>query len=170
MTTIRRAQRTPRPRTIDARGTALRAAVKQARLEQRARLIGAGLDLAPRRGKFNNAHCTYRGERYDSIGEAEYAHKLDILLNSGQIKLWQRGTAMVLVDAPKARDRITYKPDFWIVPASGYSYFVDYKGSKATETAAWKIKVKLWKQRYPKDELRVVYPDGSTKIVAAVTS
>jgi len=157
---VGRAQRLPR---------SLNAALRKARLEQRARQIDAGL-LPSKPGKFHNVKTVYRGERYDSIGEAEYACKLDQMEKAGTIAYWQRGTPMVLVDAPRARDRITYKPDFWIMPTTGWSYFVDYKGSRVTETAAWRIKVKLWKQKYPTDELRVAYPDGSEKVVAPRTA
>jgi hypothetical protein len=166
---VGRARRLPR---------SLNAALRKARLEQRARLLLTAGDeyekwLTEQRkktGKYHNTRTIYKGERYDSLGEAEYAWKLDQMEKAGTIAFWQRGTTMVLVDAPRARDRITYKPDFWIMPTTGWSYFVDYKGSRVTETAAWRIKVKLWKQKYPTEELRVAYPDGSEKVVAPRTA
>lgn len=177
--TIRRAQ--PRSRAISA-------AIREARLEQRARLIGAGLELPAKRAKFRNVKTTYNGVTYDSVGEAEYAHKLDMLLAAGQIVHWERPKPFVLLDAPNARDRITYKPDFWVIPIQAgprpsrdytYSYYVDYKGSTVdkhgkrhtpTETEAWRNKVKMWKDRYPDLELRVAYPDGVERQVAGPTT
>lgn len=128
----------------------------------------------PRR-KFHNLRTPYKGVTYDSKGEALHAWKLDQMLASGEIIYWERPKPIVLVDAPRARERITFTPDFYVIPADRpgnlssesytYSYYVDYKGSTQTETAAWKLKVKLWRQRVP-FELRVVYPDGSHKVVA----
>lgn len=173
---VRRAQRPVRP--LSARTAAKRA-------ELRARLTALGVELAvvdklaggKREGKFHNVKATYNGETYDSAGEAEYAWKLDQRLKAGEIVHWERPSAFLLLDAPKARDRITYKPDFWIIPAPAgdsprdytWSYYVDFKGSHITETTAWRMKVKLWKQTVP-FELRVAYPDGSERTVAAPTA
>src|SRR6266511_1010249 len=137
---------------------------RQERFERRARLIAAGI-IPGREGKYHNTRGTYRGMTFDSLGEAEYAAKLDVLVTAGELVDWEQPKPVVLVDAPKARERITYKPDFWVCPAdSTYSYYVDYKGSRITETAVWKLKVKLWRQHVP-HELRVAYADGTEKVV-----
>jgi hypothetical protein len=107
----------------------------------------------------------YKGETYDSKGEAAYAWFLDQKVKTGQIVVWMRPKPIVVLDASRARDRVTFKPDFWVVTSGGYSYYVDYKGSTQTETAAWKLKVKLWRRAVP-FELRVAYPDGTEKVVA----
>lgn len=140
-----------------------------------AAINGTAAPVAPGRRKFHNQPTIYKGERYDSLGEAEHAWMLDQKIATGEIVYWERPKPIVLVDAPRARDRVTIKPDFWVIPADRpgnrssesytYSYYEDYKGSTTTETVAWKLKVRLWRQRVP-FELRVVYPDGSHKVVA----
>lgn len=146
---------------------ALRAVQRQAKADKlaaRANLIAAGILPRSSRAKFHNTRCTYNGMTFDSLGEAEYAHKLDLLVQSGEVVAWEQPPPVVLVDAAKARDRITYRPDFHVIPREGWSYYVDYKGSRITETAAWKLKVKLWRQNVP-FELRVAYPGGEEKVV-----
>lgn len=156
----------PRRRTVSPAYKESLKKAKQERLEQRARLIGAGLITKPtRRSKYNQIKTVYLGERYDSLGEAEYAFKLTQRQLAGEIRAWNRPPAIVLVNASSPRDRITYKPDFEIKPLNGPAIYVDYKGSHVTETAAWRIKVKLWKRNIP-FELRVAYPTGVEKVVA----
>lgn len=139
-------------------------AAKQDKLEQRARLINAGVEITKkRRGKYNQVRTTYKGERYDSLGETEFANKLDARKQKHDIADWCRPKAIVLLDAPKLRERITYKPDFEIWDRSGH-YYVDYKGSHITETAVWRLKVKLWAHSQT-TELRVAYPTGEERIV-----
>lgn len=148
------------------------------RAAQRERLSGLGIDLHEKpkgRNKFHNVPATFRGERYDSAGEAEYAQKLELMRVAGEIADWERPKPIILLDAPKAGDRISYRPDFYVIRNAPTEfaalkpmptgYYVDYKGSRATETPLWRVKVKLWRQKIP-HELRVVYPDGSEKIVA----
>lgn len=146
-----------------------------AMLARIAAINGQAAPVTPGRRKFHNTPTVYKGQRYDSLGEAEHAHVLDQKLAKGEIIHWERPKAIVLVDAPRARERVTFKPDFWVIPADRpgnlsaesyvYSYYEDYKGSTATETAAWKLKMRLWRARVP-FELRVVYADGSHKVVA----
>src|SRR5438105_2898174 len=89
-------------------------ATKQEAIQDRARLIGAGIVFKKRRGKFNSVSTTYNGERYDSLGEAEWASKLDLRKAAGDIVDWWRPKPIVLVDAPTARGRITIVPDFFV--------------------------------------------------------
>lgn len=145
---------------------------RESALAQRAsELRTQGIELRAKsatspRAKFHNVKAVYGGVTYDSAGEAAYAWKLDQMVKRGEIVDWERPAALVLVDAPKLRERITYKPDFYVIPSSDseYSYYVDYKGSRITETAAWRLKVKLWKRAIPY-ELRVAYPNGEEKVV-----
>ena len=126
------------------------------------------------------AICASRGPAtreywYDSKGEAEYAAKLDEREKNGEIFDWERGKPIVLLDAPKARERITYTPDFWIWPTEHDSYHVDFKSAPRvtrdgkrkggiTETRDFKLKVKLWRQNIA-SELRVAYSDGSEVVL-----
>lgn len=174
------------------------AATEKRRAKQRERLAELGIDLHERprtgRNKFHAVSATYKGERYDSSGEAEFARSLDLLAQAGKITDWERPKAIAVERCPKClalprdpcigpkgepietlhRDRISYKPDFYIVgaqptpmavlPPVPTGWFVDYKGSEITETAAWRLKVKLWRLYIP-FELRVVYKDGTEKVV-----
>jgi hypothetical protein len=127
--------------------------------------LGIDLTFSDTTSKYHNTRATYRGEQYDSAGEAAYAAKLDLRCKSGELIDWERPGPMILVDGDKPRDRITYKPDFYVIPAEGNSFFVDFKGSRITETEAWRLKVKLWKKAIS-FELRVAYPSGEEKVVA----
>ncbi len=149
---------------------AYRAAQKKARqdnLEHRAKLIGAGIVVptTKKRNKYNQVKVTVGDQKFDSLGEAEFSNKLKLRKLAGEIRDWGRPKPHILVDGPTARDRITYKADFWVQPLVGPVFYIDYKGSHATETSTWRLKVKLWKKSIP-DELRVAYPTGEEKIVA----
>lgn len=142
------------------------AATKKRHAEVEARFAAMGITLVPgRAGKFNNKWAVYRGERYQSAGEAACAAHWDTLLKLRQIKDWTRPKAVVLIDALTVRNRVTMKPDFLVTPLIGPGIFYDYKGSTHTETAVFKLKVKLWKMYVP-DELRVIYPDWTEKVLA----
>lgn len=135
---------------------------------QRLAEAGASAELPQRHGKYKNVRTTYNGETFDSLGEAEYARKLDLKLATGEIMAWWRPPPITLIDADRPRDRITYRPDFAILPTlppEGGTYYVDYKGSKITETQAFRIKVKLW-ARSQSAELRVAYRNGEEKVVS----
>src|SRR6185437_7847319 len=126
-----------------------RAAIKKAEVEARAKKIGASVVVTPKRAKFNQQKTWYEGELYDSLTEAEFAANLDRQLAAGQIKGWSRPEKMVVFDARRVIDRITYKPDFLIIRVDGTCYYVDVKGSKTTMTQAWSLRVKMWRQVYP---------------------
>jgi len=146
---------------------AARAALKRAQLQSRVDAISGELAAEPRkRGKFNNVHAIYKGEKYDSIGEAEYAFLLDTKLKAKQIKAWTRGKPVVLLQAVTLRGRITYCPDFCVMLNDGTVRFYDYKGSHVTMTQAWRLKVKMWNATQ-KDPLWVVFQSGEEYEVAA---
>lgn len=111
-----------------------------------------------RRGKFGAIPSLYRGERYDSRGEAEYARHLDLLQAAGRIREWRRGRKWLLLDAPRARDRVTYTPDFEVVDAAGNLRVLDYKG---VLTDVFKLKAKMWRHAYPGVPLYIVKADGT---------
>jgi len=147
------------------------------RAEMRERLLSLGINmevadafnLASKRGKFHNVKATYNGQTYDSAGEAQYAQKLDLKLKSGEVLDWWRPKPMVLVDADRLRDRITYKPDFAVLFASRPDVvYIDYKGSRITETEAFRLKCKLWRRTFERSELRVAYQGGEEKVVCPV--
>jgi len=141
--------------------------------------------------KYHNVRTEYRGMTFDSKGEAEYAMKLDLLVKAGVVVDWEQPKALAVddrclkCDAPPHkpclnakrqpmkgyhRDRMTYTPDFYVIPKEGYSYYVDFKGMgrdgrRVTETPAFRIKVRQWRKNIP-FELRVAYRTGEEKVVA----
>lgn len=136
------------------------------KLEQRAKLINAGI-IEPKtkgRSKYHQVKAVVNGQTYDSMGEAEFSHKLELRRIAGEIISWERPKPIVLVDAPTPRGRVTYKPDFLVYRLNGTKFYIDFK-SKATETQSFRIKVKIWAQKIP-EELRVAYATGEEKIVA----
>src|SRR5689334_7700284 len=112
--------------------------------------------------KYGAVRTDYGGQVYDSWGEAEYAHRLDLLRAAGRIRHWRRGGEWVLLDAPRRRDRITYTPDFEVWDAAGALRAVDFKG---VETAVFRLKAKLWRHVYPGVPLVVVKADGTERRV-----
>lgn len=139
---------------------------KKHHAEVEARFAAMGITLVPGwTGKFNNKWAIYRGERYQSAGEAACAAHFDTLLKLEQIMDWTRPEPITLIAGATARQRISMKPDFLVMPLVGPGIFYDYKGSTHTETAVFKLKVKLWKMYVPA-ELRVIYPDWTEKVLA----
>lgn len=106
--------------------------------------------------KYHAQRTTYREQTFDSRGEAEYARHLDLLKAAGHIKDWQRGRVWVLLDAPKARDRVTMRPDFEVWDNRGYRV-LDFKGMLTRE---FRLKVKLWKAVHPTIPFWIVKSDG----------
>jgi hypothetical protein len=150
----------------------LRTSQRRAALNARLKALGIEQQIPkPGRRKYANTPAIYNGQTFDSAGEAEFAMKLDLMKQAGVVLDWWRPKPMVLVDAVRPRDRITYRPDFAVLYASkpGTTVYLDYKGSRITETEAFRLKVKLWKRAYPDLELRVVYSSGEEKVVCAGT-
>ncbi len=149
---------------------------KQHRLEDRARLIGAGI-IAPksnRRNKFNNVEVVRNGIQFKSLWEAEYAAKLNLLKAAGEIVDWEKAPTFVLLDAPKVRDRVLYTPDFSVTKLMPNKqvlrkYYVECKGSSVnkktgkrstpTATQAFSIRVRLWRATQSA-ALVMAYSDG----------
>jgi hypothetical protein len=162
---------------------AIRQEARRLRLERRAALIGAGVEVGPR-NKNRSVRTLYRGEAYDSLGEAEYAAKLDMLVKAGAVVDWERPARMAIDDrcltcgatarlpcrsktgselAGFHRPRMTYKPDFYVIPKYPEpSYYVDFKGRILR---GWNRTVTQWRKNIP-FELRVAFADGTEKVVA----
>lgn len=173
-------------------------ATERKRAKEKARLAALGITLIekPSSGyaKFNNVWALYKGEKYQSAGEAEHAWRLDMLALAKKITDWERPKAIAVeaciqcLAGPREpcknakglpietlhRDRLKYKPDFYVVAAEptdmmtlkpmATGYYIDYKGGEITETEPWRIRVRLWKLHVP-FELRVAYRDGTEKVV-----
>ncbi len=126
---------------------------------------GRGLALVARAvGKYGARRTEYRGIVYASAAEATYAADLNAKMADGKILDWHRPGPIVLVDGPKAADRITYTPDFLVQLAPDAWEWVEVKG---VETPAWRLKLKLWKAFGPPRPLRIVYGDGREVVIVS---
>ncbi len=94
--------------------------------------------------KYRNKPTIYRGRRYASIAEAEYAMNLDWKVIAGEVIRWTPQVKIPLVvHDTKICDYII---DFLVVDKNGKELFVEVKG---VETKDWKIKWKLAHVLYP---------------------
>jgi hypothetical protein len=160
----------------------LRQEARRLRLERRAALIDAGIETG-KRTKNNNVKTTYRGQTYDSLGEAEYAAKLDMLVKAGEVAWWERQHRLPIDDRCLTcgatgqlpcrtksgaeivsfhKERMTAKIDFYVVPMQGNSYYLDFKGRLLR---GWNRIVIQWRKNVP-FELRIAFKDGTEKVVA----
>jgi len=90
-----------------------------------------------RKQKYNSKSTEYRGRKYDSKAEAEYAMLLDVMQESGEVHLWLRQTAFDLGEDTR------YRADFFVITSCGLFRAVDVKGF---ETPAFKKIKKLWRK------------------------
>ncbi len=99
-----------------------------------------------RQNKFGNIITVYKGEKYDSAREAQYARDLDLLLHekNGKLKEWQRQIDVALiVNGVKICSIVV---DFLELYADGHERWVEIKGK---ETPDWKLKWKLFDALHP---------------------
>ena len=99
---------------------------------------------APR--KYRNVKTEVDGITFDSKAEADRYCELRAAKRAGAIQGFGIQPSYVLADV------VRYRPDF-IVCAGGHVWVEDVKG---VETQAFRLKRKLWEQRYPWMELRVI--------------
>lgn len=100
-----------------------------------------------RRGKYGTDHSklgrlkrTWNGILFHSQAEARYAAKLDLLHRAGKIRHWSRQVTYEVADG------VRYIADFVVFPNTGGAEVYEIKG---VSTAAWKIKAKLFRTRFP---------------------
>jgi hypothetical protein len=99
-----------------------------------------------RRQKYNATATEYRGWRFDSKAEANYARELDEKQGSGLVYMWLRQTPFDLGEDTR------YRADFLVIETDGTIYAVDVKG---VETQSFKKIKRLW-EKYGKIPLRVI--------------
>ena len=101
--------------------------------------------------KFGATKCKINGLTLDSLMEAKYYLHLIDETNAGRVTLFQHHPqAFVLQPAffyeGKTVRAITYTADFEVRYSTGYTAFIDTKG---TETDAFKLKWKMLLYKYP---------------------
>lgn len=89
--------------------------------------------------KYGNQRTEYNGRWYDSIREANYAAKLQILERAGKIKDLKYQHRITLVPADGKLRAIVYVADFQYVDAGGL-HIVDAKGFK---TQVYRLKKRM---------------------------
>jgi len=99
---------------------------------------------APKRSKYSNRHTLYEGVMFDSQKEASRAVELDILKRAGEVICWTPHVLFPLTAGVK------YEADFVIVYADWHVEVEDVK-SEATKTQAYRIKKKLFAERYGRE-------------------
>jgi hypothetical protein len=105
-----------------------------------------------RQGKYNATPTTYNGVVYHSKKEAQFAQTLDLQLRNGEIDYILRQVPFDLGAG------IVYRADFVTITkyTQEYHWNVVVYEVKGMETPAWKLKHKLFKDRYPLIQLEVV--------------
>lgn len=95
--------------------------------------------------KYGSEICEYRGRKYHSIGERDYAVKLDWRKKAGEIINWipQFKIPIIVNDAYICN----YIIDFKVINNDKTIEYHEYKGC---ETDLWKLKWKLVQVIYPK--------------------
>lgn len=114
--------------------------------------------------KFRSKVATdHEGVVYESRLERATSWELELMRQRGEIARWTWGPRFLLQQDPlKPNTMITYRPDFLVWPSSGGPWFaLDAKGMR---TAAFNLKVRLWKLRYPAHPLWLVKKDQPWKL------
>ena len=99
---------------------------------------------APKRSKYGNRRTLYEGVMFDSQKEASRAVELDMLKRAGEVICWTPHVVFPLSAGVK------YEADFVIVYADWHVEVEDVK-SDATKTQAYRIKKKLFAERYGRE-------------------
>jgi hypothetical protein len=98
-------------------------------------------------------NLSIQGNRFDSMAEAQYYLSLRDLEMHGEITHIELQPAFILQESPK----IKYVADFKVIWADGREEILDVKG---VETQAFRIKMRLFKAKYPDKSLWIVKRKG----------
>lgn len=101
--------------------------------------------------KFRSIKTVYKGEKYHSKKEAEYAKKLDLLKKAKKIQGWDRQLPIpIIVNGEKI---CKYIMDFVVTKNDGKVQYIEVKGY---ETQVWKLKWKLLKAQMKDSDIELV--------------
>ena len=103
-------------------------------------------------GKYGNVPTVVDGIRFDSKAEANRYSELRLLERAGTISDLECQPRYVLGTGKRPP---VYVADFRY-HEGGRLIIEDVKGGKATQTAVFKLKAKLFRERYPAIELRII--------------
>lgn len=102
------------------------------------------------RSKYGAIRTEFNGRKFDSKAEALWAQNLEFLKKQGQIKLIEYQPRIELLPRPNL---VTYVADFRVHWANGDIELMDVKGF---ETPVFKLKLKMFRHRYPQVKLSLV--------------
>tara|TARA_R110002012_G_scaffold166722_3_gene330118 strand:+ start:4168 stop:4554 length:387 start_codon:yes stop_codon:yes gene_type:complete len=91
--------------------------------------------IPTRRNKYNAKPTIYRGWRFDSKAESQYAKDLDHQVEMGVVNFWMRQVAFDLTEDDR------YRADFVVFRDDGQVYAIDVKGA---ETESFRRTRRLW--------------------------
>ncbi len=100
-------------------------------------------DQKTKKSKYRNTPTKYKGIRYDSKLEAQYAEYLDIKKSAGLISYWLRQVPFSLPG------NVKYRVDFMVVDEAPEATIIEYIDVKGTETNMFKLKKKQVEDLYP---------------------
>lgn len=114
--------------------------------------LTAAPEPAQRVSKYGNVPTIVDGIRFDSKAEARRYQELKLLERAGEIFNLVCQPRYVLGSGKRPP---VYVADF-AYHESGQQVAEDVKGGKATQTAIFKLKAKLFREKYPEIELRII--------------
>lgn len=117
--------------------------------EMEARELGINVDSPPKKkkNKYNAQKAVVDGIRFDSSAEANYYIKLKYELNQGLIEGFCRQARFIVTEGRNGNKGTEYVTDFIIFYPDGSYRIVDVKG---VQTPVFKLKIKCFKEKYPK--------------------
>lgn len=116
--------------------------------EAEARRLGI-LPVEPKkkRSKYNAKKISVDGITFDSQMEADYYCRLKLMLRAGAIDGFCRQARFVITEGKNAEKGVEYVTDFVVFYPDKTYRIVDVKGMK---TEVFKLKVKSFREKYPK--------------------
>lgn len=117
-----------------------------------------------KRNKYRNKKTTIDGITFDSKAEAAYYQHLKFKQKTGEVNSFEMQVSYTLLDkfahpaTGKTVRAITYKPDFVVTYKNGSRAVLDVKG---VQTTVFKLKAKLFMQRYNLPLVLVKYDSRS---------
>lgn len=99
------------------------------------------------KSKYNSKKITVDGIKFDSQAEANYYCNLKILLRMGEITGFCRQARFVITEGQNGENGTEYVTDFVVFYPNGTYRIIDVKGVK---TEVFKLKVKSFREKYPK--------------------
>ena len=101
--------------------------------------------------KYKNKRVKIDGHYFDSIRESKYYEELKLRLMAGDILGFCLQPKFILSGS------ISYKPDFIVWNIDGTTEIIDVKASEHFKTDVYKLKKKLFKEKYPHLEIIEIY-------------